>query len=163
MRVRLSSLLLVLMTVVLVSLGVPLAISLASSEARTVQADRLADLALYASLIPQAAERVGSADGTSGALDNDLRRYDDLYGVAVALVDAAGTPIVWSRDEINADLRGDEPATHRAVRAALAGRPSEGPRQLWPWDEAPLAAAQPVVRDGDVVGAVVSLSPTGAA
>src|SRR5690349_101817 len=144
------------MTVVLVSLGVPLAISLASSEARTMNTDRLADLALFASLVPRTPEGV-DAD----ALRNDLRRYDDLYGIPVAVVDAAGRPTLWSHESLADQLRQDAPTTHRVVRAALAGRPSEGPDQIWPWDERPLAAAQPVVRDGDVVGAVVSVSPTG--
>jgi signal transduction histidine kinase len=161
MRVRLSSLLLLLMTVVLVSLGVPLAVSLAASEARTVEADRHADLALFASLVPEAGERDGAARVGTQALAADLRRYDGLYGIQVAVVDAAGAPVVWSSEDLRARLRRDEPLTQRAVRAALAGRPSEGPDQLWPWDDAPLVAAQPVVRNGDVVGAVVSLSPTG--
>ena len=102
MRVRLSSLLLLLMTVVLVSLGVPLATSIASSEARTVHADRLADLALYASLVPQTA---GGVDAE--ALAADLRRYDDLYGVQVGVVDAAGLPLTpfVSDTELLAELR----------------------------------------------------------
>ena len=160
MRVRLSSLLLLLMTVVLVSLGVPLATSIASSEARTVHADRLADLALYASLVPQTA---GGVDAQ--ALGDDLRRYAGLYGVQVGVVDAAGQPLTpfVTGTELLADLREGTDGTRSAVRAALAGRPSEGPAQLWPWDGAPVTAAQPVVRDGDVVGAVVSVSPSQAA
>src|SRR5687767_13389768 len=127
MLVRLSSLLLLLMTVVLVSLGVPLAVSLASSQARTVQADRLADLALYASLVPETADPAGVATAGVRTLETELRRYDELYGVAIGVVDAAGTPIASSRDELTTDLRRDEPLTLRAVRAALAGRPSDGP------------------------------------
>jgi signal transduction histidine kinase len=153
-RVRLSLLLLLLMTVVLVSLGVPLAVSLASSEARTVQADRLADLSLYASLVPDETDGVDAA-----VLAADLRRYDELYGVSVSVVDAAGRPLFGSRDEIDTD----DPGTRSTIRAALAGRPSEGPERLWPWEDSPLVAAQPVVRDGDVVGAVLSVSPTGQA
>ena len=124
MRVRLSSLLLLLMTVVLVSLGVPLATSIASSEARTVHADRLADLALYASLVPQTA---GGVDAQ--ALGDDLRRYAGLYGVQVGVVDAAGQPLTpfVTGNELLADLREGTDGTRSAVRAALAGRPSEGP------------------------------------
>jgi signal transduction histidine kinase len=147
------------MTVVLVSLGIPLAFSIASSEARTVHADRLADLALYASLVPPTAEGVDAQ-----ALATDLRRYDELYGVQVGVVDAAGRPLPYvSRGELLAELRDAGPETRSAVSAALAGRPSVGPSQLWPWDDEPLTAANPVVRDGDVVGAVISLSPTDAA
>ena len=160
MRVRLSSLLLLLMTVVLVSLGVPLATSIASSQARTVHADRLADLALFASLVPKTDRGVDAR-----ALGDDLRRYDDLYGVQVGVVDAAGRPLTpfVSGTELLAALRDGNDGTGPAVRAALAGRPSEGPSHLWPWDDEPLTAAQPVVRDGDVVAAVVSVSPTAAA
>lgn len=138
------------MTVVLVSLGVPLAGSIAANEARTVYVDRLADLALFASVVPSGSEVV-DAD----AVTRDLRRYEELYGVAVAVVDTAGRTRFASRSRLPLDA----PSARETVRTALAGRLSEGPARLWPWDSTPVPVAHPVVRDGDVVGAVVSVSP----
>lgn len=172
MRTRLSVLLLVLMGVVLVSLGVPLAVSLAGSEARAVQADRLADLALFVSLVPTQADQ--PAQGTSVAapsepaqpladrveevaVQRDLRRYDDLYGIAVTVYDASGRARVSSRAARPAPKT--SALVRPSIRTALAGRQTEEPARLLPWNRQPLVAALPVVRDGDVVGAVVSVSP----
>ena len=141
--------LLLLMAVVLVSLGLPLAGSIASGEARALYADRLADLALFASRVPTAP---GSGEVEAGAMQPDLNRYDELYGIAVTVYDAAGRPRVSSRRPVG--------STPSAVRTALAGRLTDPPARLLPWRRLPLVVGQPVVRDGDVVGAVVSVSPT---
>jgi len=154
MRTRLSVLLLVLMGVVLVSLGVPLAGSIAASESRSVYADRVADLALFVSLVPGGpqADEVGFVSAR-----RDLRRYDELYGISVSVYDTGRRLRLASR---NAQPVGaTATAVDAAVRTALAGRLTEAPPRVLPWDDRPLVAAQPVVRDGDVVGAVVSVSP----
>lgn len=163
MRTRLALLLTALMTVVLVALGVPLAAAVAGAMARELHADRLADLTLFGSLVPPApdpdrsdAARAGEVE--SAALQRDLQRYDRLYGSAVTVVDTTGRPWLTSR----ADAPGGA-AVQAAVETALNGRLADGPPRLLPWDRDPLVVAQPVVRDGDVVGAVVSVSPTRAA
>lgn len=186
MRTRLSVLLLVLMGVVLVSLGVPLAAGIAAGEARSLHADRVADLALFVSRVPTGAE----SPAVRAAAVRDLRRYDDLFGIAVSVYDPAGRLLLSSRpgpaagpagpgpaaDPAGpgpaADPAGPDPAAgpaewsgpdaelvRPAVRTALAGRLTEAPDRLVPWEDRPLVAAQPVVADGDVVGAVVSVSP----
>jgi signal transduction histidine kinase len=170
MRTRLSVLLLVLMGVVLVSLGVPLAASIAGSEARALQADRLADLALFVSLVPtQPVQPAGSAQPVDEvAVQRDLRRYDELYAIAVTVYDAAGRARVSSRampsmpstsQQTSQQTSQASTVVQTSLRTALAGRQTEEPARLLPWNHRPLVAAQPVVRDGDVVGAVVSVSP----
>ncbi|GAB3252480.1 sensor histidine kinase [Kineosporia babensis] len=152
MRTRLSALLVVLMGVVLVSLGVPLITGIASDEARTLHTDRMADLSLFVSRAPFG-EDPGLAEVS--ALERDLQRYEELYGISVTVYDAARRPR-FSNDVGSAELTPDEDA---ALDTALSGRLTEVWDRIEPWDTEPLVAAQPVVRDGDVVGAVVSVSP----
>jgi signal transduction histidine kinase len=154
MRTRLSVLLLVLMGVVLVSLGLPLGLSIAASESRSMHADRVADLALFVSMVPSGPQ---SSDVETAAATRDLSRYDELYGISVSVYDAAGRVRLKSRVQPPTGATAD--AVRSSVRTALAGRQTEPPDRLLPWERRPLVAAQPVVRDGDVVGAVVSVSP----
>jgi signal transduction histidine kinase len=86
----------------------------------------------------------------------ELERYDQVYGVAAAVVDTDGAVRVASRPQVPLD--GADAG--RRVRAALGGRPSEVPGPVWPWADDPLVVAVPMVRNGDVVGAVVTVSPT---
>jgi signal transduction histidine kinase len=154
MRTRLSVLLLVLMGVVLVSLGFPLASGIAASESRSVYADRVADLALFVSRVPTGPQTDDVGYASSG---RDLRRYDELYGISVSVYDAGRRVRLTSRSE--QPTGGTKIAVDAAVRTALDGRLTEAPARVLPWDSRPMVAAQPVVREGDVVGAVVSVSP----
>src|SRR5690349_18370458 len=154
MRTRLSVLLLVLMGVVLVSLGVPLGASIAASESRSMYADRVADLALFVGLVPSGPQ---SSTVETTAAERDLRRYDELYGISVSVYDAAGQLRLRSRSEPSTGATAE--AVRSSLRTALAGRLTEAPSRILPWENRPLVAAQSVVRDGDVVGAVVSVSP----
>jgi signal transduction histidine kinase len=166
MRQRLSALLLALMGVALVSLGVPLAGSIASSEARTLHADRLADLTLFDSLVPPPSDP-GHPDALQAeqaedvAVQQDLRRYDELYGIRVSVVNASGHAWLSSRSSpLPAAMTS---LAQGSIRTALSGRLPEQNVRLLPWNHQPLVVAEPVVRDGDVVGAIFSVSPTGAA
>jgi len=154
MRNRLSVLLLVLMGVVLVSLGFPLAASIAASEARSMHADRVADLALFVGLVPSGPQLT---DVEATAAERDLRRYDELYGISISVYDAAGRLRLQSRNQ--SPTPGAADAVRSSLRTALAGRLTEAPSRILPWDRRPLVAAQSVVRGADVVGAVVSVSP----
>ncbi|MDQ1292460.1 MAG: histidine kinase [Actinomycetota bacterium] len=150
MRVRLNILLTLLMTSVVVVLGVPLARSVADTRARAVCDDRAADLDRFADLVPADADRVALS-----VLSDELRRYEEIYGITVALVDTGGTPGLASSEGL--DL--GSPRIRAAVRAALAGRPSSSPGGLLPWQNTPTVVARPVVTGGDVVAAAVSVSP----
>jgi signal transduction histidine kinase len=154
MRTRLSVLLLVLMGVVLVSLGVPLGATISSTESRAMHADRVTDLAIFVGLVPSG-PRLSQVE--ANAAERDLRRYDELYGISVSVYDAAGRLRLQSRDQPWSGSTAE--AVRSSVQTALAGRLTEAPPRMLPWENRPLVAAQSVVRDGDVVGAVVSVSP----
>ncbi len=147
-------LLLVLMGVVLVSLGVPLGASIAASESRSMHADRVADLALFVGLVPSGSR---TSEVESTAAEQDLRRYDELYGISVSVYDAAGQLRLRSRTREPSGATAE--AVRSSVRTALDGRLTEAPSRIFPWETRPLVVAQSVVRDNDVVGAVVSVSP----
>jgi len=152
MRTRLSGLLVVLIGVILVSLGLPLMTGIASDEARTLHTDRMADLSMFVSMVPSSTD---TSEVDAAALEQDLDRYSQLYGISMTVYDAARRPR-FSSDQDTTEPSEDEQA---ALRTALSGRLTEVWDHIYPWDDTPLVAAQPVIRDGDVVGAVVSVSP----
>lgn len=154
MRTRVLAVLVALFATLLVALGVPLALSYAGSQARTVYIDRLADVARFAELLP-----LTPTDVDEAAMLDELRRYEDLYGIPVTVLGAEGSVSVASRP----GALGEVPRAMPAVRAALAGRTSAPPDRIIPWERGSLVVAQPLVRNGDVVGAVVSVSDLGAA
>jgi signal transduction histidine kinase len=150
-RPRLLGVLLGLMAVVLLALGVPLATSIATSRAQALFLDRLSDTSRFASIAQQ-----GDTDADLPLVRAELERYDELYGIAAAVVDRDGRVRIGSRDRVAVD---SGPVRDR-VAAALGGRPSEVPDPAWPWVDAPMVVAEPMVKGGDVIGAVVTVSPT---
>ena len=82
MRTRLLSLVLGLMAVVLVALGVPLGIDLASVQTQRVFLDRLNDANRFV--------QVAQQQGDLSVLSAKLARYDEVYGIEVALLDRDG-------------------------------------------------------------------------
>ncbi|MDQ2707508.1 MAG: HAMP domain-containing histidine kinase [Actinomycetota bacterium] len=149
MRRRLLVTVLVLVAMAVVGLGVPLAISDARSATQRQFTDRLADTARFASLAQRPI-----TEGNPAALLAEMRRYDEVYGIAVALVGQDGQLSVTSRalDLGDADR----------VRVALAGRGSEPYPLLKPWYTRPMLLAEPVLVEGEVKGAIVTVSPTDA-
>ena len=149
MRPRILTVLIGLLLVVLGALGVPLAVTFAAAEAQRLFVDRLGDAERLASIALQA-----DAEGDTRLLRAELQRYEEVYGIAAALVDAAGTVRVAA-----GVLPLDRPEGARRVRAALGGRPADLPGPVWPWSRDQVVLAAPVVRNGDVVGAVALASP----
>jgi signal transduction histidine kinase len=151
MRTRLVATYGLLLCMVLLALEVPLAVSMTNRETQQTLADRLADATRFASLaVP--AMRTGELE----SLTDELHRYHDLYGIGTLLVDqdqqvlsAFGAPAPGLAE---ADL---------AIRGALAGRQMSTPATLWPWQEDRLLVAVPVGNGGTVLGAVLTVSPTG--
>lgn len=163
MRKRLSLLLVVLIGAVMISLGVPLANSIAAEQGRLLFSSRMADLSYFASLVPSAVDSsdpdaTAAARIATAALTQDLQRYNDLYGIEVTFVDATG------QAEFGGRPAGEpvevQPQAQTEVAAALLGRTSSQPAHLLAWQTGPLVVAQPVIRDGDQVGAMVSVSST---
>ena len=92
MRTRLLVIVLVLVGLLAVGLGVPLAVSASQARQSELFTQQLTDTIFYASL----AERPITQDDTSG-LAAELERYDEVYGVAVLVFDREGTLIAASR------------------------------------------------------------------
>ncbi|SCL32631.1 Signal transduction histidine kinase [Micromonospora nigra] len=150
MRRRLVISYLLLMVLVLVALETPLAATLATRETDRVRADRLADATRFASLAGPALR-----GGTPGPLDGELSSYDALYGISAAVIDRDRRTVVASA--------GWRPGsgTDAALDTALAGQQSSGPASVWPWVDAPIVVAVPINDGGEVLGAVVTATPSG--
>ncbi|MFJ9843801.1 sensor histidine kinase [Kitasatospora sp. NPDC101155] len=172
MRTRLLGILIALMLCVLAALGLPLAAAFAAAEQSKVVVDRLDDAARFAQDLPTsgasslAAARKGDPEPAPGdlsrrhAIDAEVRRYFDLYGVRLGIFQRDGMPIAVAPRDWRVPAVGWG-AT--AFQEALDGRRSHNPPQVWPWTEdRTITVAAPVVRDGDVVAVVLSESPTGA-
>lgn len=143
-----------LLACLLLALEVPLAIGFARSVSQRVFIDRSADAGRFAAVADAALRR-----GSTEALAAEIRRYDELYGRAVVVMDAEGRVVAASRTP--APLGAPGFAEH--VDTALLGLPTDRTDMLWPWRDRPLVLAEPVGRDSQVVGAVLTVSPTDAA
>ncbi|MFB7844659.1 sensor histidine kinase [Microbacterium sp. NPDC056052] len=90
--------------------------------------------------------------GSAEVLDGELRRYHELYGTRVIVVDRSGRP--WSPQQGDAPVLDD--ATADKVKLALSGRRSDLPEPvLLPWQFAEQSLVEPIFDQGDVIGAVV--------
>jgi signal transduction histidine kinase len=150
-RRRLVTTYLALLALVLLALELPLASTVASRGTDEMVLDRLVDANRYAS-----AADLALRTGEVVDLAAQLTRYHELYGIAAAVVDRDGAFVVVAGDREAFDAG---PVRAR-LSQALAGERSGGDHVVWPWQHAPLALAVPVTRAGEVVGAVVTLSPT---
>lgn len=151
MRRRLVISYLLLMVLVLMALETPLAATLATKETDRVRADRLVDATRFASLAGPALR-----GGMPGPIDNELRSYDELYGIGAAVVDRDRRTVVASASWRAA------PGTDLALDTALSGQQASGPESVWPWVDGPIVVAVPINDGGEVLGAVVTASPAGA-
>lgn len=157
MRRRLLVTVLFLVVLVVVGLGVPLGLSDARTQQQRLFVDRLTDTVYFASIAQRPI-----TEATASRLAEEIVRYDDVYGVEVAVVKRDGTVLVASRPELHAALSKPEGLLADRLRLALANRRSEPYSQLMPWDPTPMVIAEPVLVDGEVRGAVVTVSPTDA-
>ena len=157
MRARLLVVVSVLMVAVVLGLGVPLAAARAATASSDMFTDRLGDTTRFAAL---AQRPVTDADDLStAALGGELARYDELFGVRAVVLDRQGEVLVASRPDV---LAGTDPDDDARVALALAGRRSPTHGVIWPWDPRPMLLAEPVLVGGEVRGAAVTISPTGA-
>jgi signal transduction histidine kinase len=130
---------------------VPLAVYVAASDTQQMVIDRNVDAARFASLADPALRT-----GKTVLLNDELHRYHDLYGIAAAIADRDGKLVA-----VTGDPRAfDTPQVHRWVAQALAGERVGAGHTVWPWQHDPLAIAVPVTTNGEVVGAVITLSPS---
>lgn len=96
------------------------------------------------------------------AVGLEMARFEQVHGVAVAVVDLEGRTLAASRP----DLLGDGPV-HRAdvaasIRRALAGAPAGPLPPIRPWSDGDYVVAQPVGADAQTLGAAVTISPVAA-
>lgn len=128
------------------SFALPLAVHAASSAAHGAYEAQLrtTEVLAYVAAGPQGVSLHGYLDRLSAAA-----------GVSTAVLDSGGAVLDSSGDP---DLTGLDPRT--AVAAALAGRTSPAPPTIWPGAPATLAVAVPVLRDGVVAGAAVTVADT---
>lgn len=151
MRARLLVIVLVLVGLLAVGLGVPLAVSTSQARQSQLFNQQLTDTIFYASL----AERPLTQGDTTG-LAAEIQRYDEVYGVAVIVYDSDEKLVAASRTyppTLDADGR-------ERVALALANRRSATYPLRWPWDDRPFVIAEPVLVDTEVRGAAVSVAPT---
>lgn len=152
MRARLFLLLLTLLACVIAALQVPLAFSYAVSEQQTVFIDRLNDTDRFASIAQD-----GLQPEDVEALQQEARRYDQVYGIPVAVLNSEGHVVVASRTGLNLETT----EIKSRIQDARSGRRAEEPLVQWPWDDRPLVVAEPFGSGGEVAGVVVTMSPTG--
>ncbi|WP_433270210.1 HAMP domain-containing sensor histidine kinase [Actinosynnema sp. CS-041913] len=151
MRSRLLGIVLTLVVLVLVGMGVPLGRGVAATEQQEMFLDRLTDTARFASVAQRPL-----TDDQPVLMERELARYQDLYGIKVALLDRSGLVVAASGPGVDVTSA----TVSDLVRGALAGRQPAAPGLLMPWDSTELVLAEPVLVDGEVRGAVVTFSPT---
>ncbi|MFK4222520.1 ATP-binding protein [Streptomyces sp. NPDC019890] len=150
MRRRLLVIVFALVAGLIVALSLPLVRATAERTVQTSFIGRVEDGAWFADMAATALE-----SGRTGRLAAAADRYTDLYDSRVAVVDADSEIVVAPRP---LDLK--EPQVRSALLRALADRPAQQPSVVWPWDDRPFVLAEPVKRDGRVLGAVLIVSPT---
>jgi signal transduction histidine kinase len=140
----------VLLIAVLAVLVVPLATSMIMRDTQATEIDRMNDTARFASLAEPALRT-----GRTAALMMELRQYHSLYGIDVLIVDRDGLPFL----SVGGGLGLAHAALQQRVAEALSGDLSGIDKPDWPWDSGPIVVAEPVGRDGDIIGGVLSASP----
>lgn len=153
MRSRLLPVVLFLVTLVVLGLGIPLGLSVSDGEQQQMFLGRLTMTERLASLAQR--PLLDGQDDELEKLGKTLRRYQEVYGITAAVLDQDRT-----RRASTGVLPLDQPAVATAVNEALAGRQPESGEVFLPWESDPMVLAEPVMVDGEVRGAVVTVSPT---
>jgi signal transduction histidine kinase len=151
MRSRLLGIVLSLVVLVLLGMGLPLGRGVAAAEQQEMFLDRLTDTNRFASI----AQRPLNYDQPS-LLVPEFQRYDELYGIAVAVVDGDRKLLAASRSDVDIT----SPEVGDLLSGALVGRLPSSPPLFMPWDDDLLVLAEPVLVEGEVRGAVLTYSPT---
>ncbi|MGW5474610.1 ATP-binding protein [Streptomyces chartreusis] len=145
MRTRVLTVVLAFAVLAVAGFAVPLLGVTATQRTEQLVAARTGDLDRFAGLAEQAAE-----SGDTGALTAEVRRYAELYGEAVVVVDARRAPVVQA-----GGLRAADPVVARLVDAALRNQRVSPGGTLRPWSRGDGLLARPVGTGTRVSGAVV--------
>lgn len=146
MRRRLIVVFLVPLVGVLLVLGGAYAWSAARSIQQEQISQLLGDVAYFVTSARQALR-----SGSPELVASEAERYFELYGTRVLVIDRTGAPWVDGGDD---QLVLDE-ATTAQIQLALAGRRGEVPEPAPPWALADSVMVEPVIDNGDAIGAVV--------
>lgn len=151
MRKRLLLLTVGSISALLLTLMVPLLTSQAGSATRDVYLERLSDTTRFA-VVAADAMRAGNLR----PLQDEIDRYDEVYGVEVIVTDSDARVVAASRSGADATTR----ELTDTVSNGLAGRTPDLPETAWPWRTGPMVVAMPIGRDAQTFGTVVTVSPT---
>lgn len=129
MRSRLLPLLIVLMAAVLLTLGFPLAISVAAAEQQRLVIDRIDDTARFAALAQSITDTSPDSEERRRTLQTDLELYASVYDIRAYVFfrddrALAKAPGFWN---LPAEGRGARPSTRRCWAAARTTPRRSGP------------------------------------
>ena len=136
---RLLLVLVPLLVALFAALAVPLAANIAQRETQTVYLDRLADADRFAALADDALRR-----NRNQSLAREIATYDRTYGIAVAVYGPDGRPVSGLVSGPGFDA--GTPGVRGGLATALAGYRSDHIATVWPWQQASMVVAEPVVR-----------------
>lgn len=169
MRRRVMTVYLTLLVLTCIGLAVPLGIALAQRATTAVVLDRTADAARFASLA-----EASVVSGRSGLMTAELGSYHELFGIDALVVDREGGIVARGRpgftlDDLASTLprpdalgAGGAGGLPEPVQAAMAGTRGGSEHTVYPWTSHPLVVLEPVGSAGEIVGVVVTASPTSA-
>jgi len=123
--------------------------SFAAGQTLDLALTRQTDMSRFATLADQAFET-----GDWRGVQEELRAYDRVYGVAVDVLDNEG--------RVQATSRRDAPVAPEVLQAgalAAQGLDAEPSGSVFPWTPGEFVAAIPVGADSQTFGAVVTVSP----
>lgn len=145
MRNRLVAILVVMAALTIAGLAFPLGASSLTSRTQELWFSRYVDAEWFGDLAAEA-----MATGNSESLMLAMRRYHDLYGDPVVVVDAAG------REVANTGVPSNDPAVIASLTEARRNRhPRQPPHRLRPWDPPTMLVALPVGQGVRIEGAVL--------
>lgn len=155
MRRRLLTVLMVLMGAATLLLSLPLAGSYADGRTEHLLLQRRSEAVRFAEL----ADRMRT-DADRTELSTEIRRYAELYGARVTVVDTTGRAVARAGPSTSSS---SDPAADESLQRALTGRSTERLPTIRPWGPDTVVLAEPVGRDERVSGAVLLTVPTEAA
>lgn len=149
MRRRLLAALTLFAAVAVLAFAVPLSLTAATSRTQQLILARGGDADRFALLASAALEM-----NDARALIDEVKRYRELYGEPVLVVDARGAPLV------NVGVDTAAPAIGDAVAAARRNQRPHTVDRLMPWNGSTMLVVRPVGTGVQVDGAVVIMAST---
>jgi len=134
------------MTVILLVLAGAYAWSAARSVQQEVSNQQLSDLSYFLTGARQSL-RAGDPEIVAA----ELQRYSELYDTQIAVLDRSGA--VWAAGGLRPGVVDDEMSTR--ISLALSGRRSDPVPATLPWAYGETTIVEPVIDDGNVIGAVL--------